>query len=83
MMIVLLKLLHREASFVTWQLKFLSDGKVLRLQLQRSYYTGPLVRNLNSYGTRMMRIKLSRATNSYLHAAYYFRQSVECWTPEV
>ena len=81
MMIVLLKLLHREASFVTWQLKFLSDGKVLRPQM--SCYTGPLVRNLNSYGTRMMRIKLSRATNSYLHAVYYFRQSVECWTPEV
>ena len=36
MMIVLLKLLHREASFVTWQLKFLSDGKVLRPQ--RSCY---------------------------------------------
>ena len=74
MMIVLLKLLHREASFVTWQLKFLSDEKVLRPQSGKGAATCPLVRNLNSYGTRMMRIKLSRATNSYLHAAYYFRQ---------
>ena len=45
--------------------------------------TGPLVRNLKSYMTRMMRIKLSRATNCYLHAAYYFRLSSECWTTEV
>jgi len=29
---VLIKLLYREASVVTWQVKFLSDGKVLRQQ---------------------------------------------------
>jgi len=29
---VLVKLLFREASYVTWQVKFISDGKVLRRQ---------------------------------------------------